>query len=257
LSYETIRYETSGRVCFITMNRPEVLNACNDQMAAEMNDAWFSFDADPNLDVAVVSGAGRAFSSGADVRQRHLRPVEERESRKGRAAMSAGLRQSVNWKPVIAAVHGHAVGAGFVLMQLCDLAVVAEGTTFKITEVGRGIGGSHLWSTLWFSGAGRFANEVALTGRQFSAEEAASHGLVNRLVPAEQLLATASALAEEVAANPPLSVRCNSRVIRHFLDDLMNEASYYQEGLRLHFSEDFREAARAFVEKREPVFIGR
>src|SRR5262249_1806909 len=136
--FETVRYEPKGPICHIVLNRPEKLNAANDQLVEEVNDALFEFDADPTLQVAILSGAARAFCSGADVRQRQLRTREELKrlgGPAGRRSRENGLGDTVNWKPVIAAVHGWALGLGYSLSQSCDLVVAAEGAKFQIREV--------------------------------------------------------------------------------------------------------------------------
>jgi enoyl-CoA hydratase/carnithine racemase len=258
-SYETILYEGRGGICYITLNRPEKLNAGNDQMVEELRNAFFEFDADPALQVAIVSGQGRAFCSGADVRQRQLRTREELRrlgGPAGRNARGVGLDETVNWKPVIAAVHGYALGLGYGLAQSCDLIVAAEGTRFQIREVQRGLGGTQHWASTWFWTGGRFANEVALTGRMFTAEEALQQGMVNRVVPQERLIATAEELARQIMDNPPLAVRANARAMRWFVHEMERQVRYYTQGLALHLSEDFHESALAFMEKRPPVFKG-
>ncbi|MBI2886243.1 MAG: enoyl-CoA hydratase/isomerase family protein [Chloroflexi bacterium] len=258
-SYETILYERKGRVTYITLNRPQILNAVNDQLQHEVNDAFFEFDADPEAYVAILSGAGRAFSSGADVKQRQLRPREELIRLGGPAGRGGGegLGSTVNWKPVIAAVHGYALGAGYAMMQGCDLIVAAEGTRFQIREVQRGLGGAGHWVSTWFWTGDRFANEVAISGRMFTAEEGLQHGFVNRVVPAGQHLAVAEELAEEILKNPPLSVRASVRMTRWYVREMSRYASLYSQGLKLHLTEDFHESAMAFIEKRTAVFHGR
>jgi len=258
--YETIRVENEGGICSIMLNRPQILNAANDTMVQELDDAFFEFDADPNLYVAILSGAGRAFCSGADVRQRQLRTPEEMRrlgGPVGRGARGDGLQHAVNWKPVIAAVHGYALGLGYGLVQGADLVVAAEGTRFQIREVQRGIGGTQHWISTWFWTGNRFANEIALTGRMFTAEEALPHGMVNRVVPAADLHEAARELARQIMENPPLSVRANVRMMRWFPGELQRQTRLYTQGLGLHLSEDFQESASAFMEKRKAVFHGR
>jgi enoyl-CoA hydratase/carnithine racemase len=258
--FATVRYEPKGAICHIVLNRPEKLNAASDQLVEEVNDALFEFDADPDLHVAIVSGAGRAFCSGADVRQRQLRSPEEMRrlgGPAGRRSRENGLGDTVNWKPAIAAVHGYALGLGYSLAMSCDLVVAAEGTKFQIREVQRGLASGQHWVATWFWTGSRFANEVALTGRMFTADEALAHGMVNRVVPQADLLSTAGALAAEIAANPPLAVRANVRVMRWFVNEMQRQSRFYSQGRALHLTEDFRESATAFVEKRKAVFKGR
>jgi len=258
--FATVRYEKKGAVCHIILNRPEKLNAANDQLVEDINDALFEFDADSELKVAILSGAGRAFCSGADVQQRQLRTREELKrlgGPAGRRSRENGLADAVNWKPVIAAVHGYALGLGYSLSQSCDLVVAAEGTKFQIREVQRGLASGQHWVATWFWTGSRFANEVALTGRMFTAEEALRHGMVNRVVPPAEMISTAEALAAEILENPPLAVRANVRVMRWFVNEMQRQSRYYTQGLALHLSDDFQESARAFVEKRKAVFNGR
>jgi enoyl-CoA hydratase/carnithine racemase len=259
-TYETVRFERKGAICHIVLNRPDKLNAASDQLVEEVNDALFEFDADPELQVAIVSGAGRAFCSGADVKQRQLRTREELRrlgGPAGRRSRELGLTDAVNWKPVIAAVHGYALGLGYMLAMSCDLLVAAEGTRFQIREVQRGLGGAQHWVATWFWTGSRFANEIALTGRMFTAEEGLQHGMVNRVVPAAQVMPTAEALAAEILENPPLAVRANVRVMRWFVNEMQRQSRFYTQGRGLHLTDDFHESATAFVEKRKAVFKGK
>lgn len=263
MSYDTILYEKKGKIAHITLNRPQILNAYNDTMGDELLQAHREFDQDDDLHVLILSGAGRAFCSGADVKQRQLRPPDEMKRLGGpaggikAAGGLLGLGQTVNWKPVIAAVHGYVLGAGFGLAMAADIIVAAEGTQFQIREVQRGLAGAQHWATTWFWGGGRFATEIALTGRYFSAEEAAQFGIVNRVTPLGEVVAGAEQLAEEIMVNPPLSVRANVRVSRWFARRMEDECTYHTGGLELHLTEDFRESAQAFLEKRPPEFKGR
>lgn len=258
-TYEMVLYERKGNIAYITLNRPQVLNAVNSQLSQDVADAFLEFDADPEAQIAILSGAGRAFSSGADVRQQAQRAEGQERSRPARqpGLNLYPLGNTVNWKPVIAAVHGYALGAGYGMMTDCDIIVAATGTQFEITEVRRGLGGGGLWTHTWFFTGSRFANDIALTGRMFKAEEALAQGLINQVVPKEELIAAAEGWAERIMQNPPLAVRANVRVTRWYPREMERWARNYQNALRLSQTEDARESARAFVEKRTPEFHGR
>ena len=231
-------------------------------MVVALGEALRRFDADPDANVAVLCGNGRAFSSGADVNQRQLRPREELERLGGPQAHGAKAGElfthSVNWKPVITAVHGYVLGLAVGIMLDSDLTVAEAGTQMQVTEVSRGLGGARYWATMQFRNAAAFGTELTLTGRYFSAEEAFEHGLVNRLAEPGTGLDVALELAAEVNANPPLSVRSSVRMRRWRLKQAMEEADMLQAPMRLYLTEDFAEAARARSERRDPhPFQGR
>ena len=254
-SDDTIQYECRDRVATITFNRPEKLNAFNDGMVMRLGAILHHFDIDPDADVAVLRGAGRAFSSGADVHQRQLRKDEEFRKHGGPQGWGANaselLTRAINWKPVIAAPHGFAVGLGLGLVLESELVVAEEGTRFQVTETSRGLAASRYWSLLAFRGARSFATEVVLTGRFFTAEEGLAAGIVDRVVPPGRYLEDALDLARQIAANPPLSVRATVRTRRWYMDQAEREAYLQTNPLKLHLTEDFKESARAFAEKRK------
>ncbi len=251
-----VLYSTADKIATITLNRPDKLNAVSDDVVAALAEALRRFDLDDAAEVAILNGAGRAFSSGADVRQRQLRSREEFEKLgwpQGWGTNSADLlTRAVNWKPVVAAVHGYVMGLALGLTLECDLIVAAEGTRFQLTETSRGLGASRYWALFHFRGAGAFGDEVALTGRFFTAEEGFKAGLFNRLAPAGKHLEVARELALEVAKNPPLSVRTTVRTRRWYLERAAKEAQFMAAPFKLYLTEDFQEAARAFAEKRQP-----
>lgn len=257
-----IGYRQEGRIAVITLNRPEKLNAFNDEMVRDLAAALRRFDIDPEVDVAIIRGNGRAFSSGADVIQRQLRSREEFQQHGGPQGWGANasdlLTRAVNWKPVIAAPHGYAIGMGLGLVLECDLIVAEAGTRLQVTETRRGLAPSRYWALLHFRGGAGLAVDATLTGRYFTAEEAFESKVVNRLAPVGEGLAAALELAEQILLNPPLSVRAAVRTRRWYMEQAEREAYLQTVPLKLHMSEDFAESARAFAEKREPApFKGR
>jgi enoyl-CoA hydratase/carnithine racemase len=259
---ELVEYACADRIAVLTLNRPEKLNAVSDEMVLALSQALRRFDLDPEAEVAIVCGKGRAFSSGADVRQRQMRSRDEFERLGGPQGWGASshdlLTKSVNWKPVIAAVHGYVLGLALSFTLECDLIVAEEGTKFQLTETSRGLGASKHWALFHFRGAGALGDEVTLTGRFFTAEEANAAGLINRLAPSGQHLDVARELARAVAKNPPLSVRSTVRTRRWYMERLSREAQFFAAPYKLYLTEDFAEAARSFAEKRPPgPFKGR
>jgi len=251
---DLVQYACEDHIATITLNRPNKLNAFDDDQVRHLAAVLRRFDIDNDAYVAIICGRGRAFSSGADVRQRQLRTREEFERLGGPQAPDANaadlLTHAVNWKPVIAAAHGYVMGLALGLLLECDLIVAEEGTKMQVTETSRGLGGARHWGLLQFRGGGALATEVALTGRFFTAEEALAAGLINRVAPQGKYLEVARELARELVKIPPLSVRATVRSRRWYMDQLTREIRMQTEPLKLYLTEDFQEAARAFAEKR-------
>jgi enoyl-CoA hydratase/carnithine racemase len=251
-----VEYASAERIATIALSRPEKLNAFTDELTADLACAFHRFDQDGSADVAILCGNGRAFSSGADVQQTQLlsRDVLERS----RDPMGRGhpfaelLRRCEHWKPVIAAVHGYVLGMALGLTLECDLVVAEEETRFQVTEARRGLGGYRHWALLRARGAAAFADEVSLTGRLFTAEEAHAAGIITRLAPKGVVRPVAIELAAEIAKNPPLGTRETVRIRRWHTSRLVDEVAFQTEGAKLHLTEDFAEAVSAFVEKRKP-----
>jgi len=262
LELEFVKYRVQDGIAYIMLNRPEKLNAISDQVIIEIRRAFQYFDLDRDALVAIFHGAGRAFTSGADVRQRQLRPREELESF-GPAAPETRRRDLffdfVNWKPIISAVHGYVMGMGVGLCLGCDLVVAATSTKFQITEVSRGLNGSTLWALLRFRGDGGFADEVGLTGRVFTGEEAVQRGVITRATPDGEHLKVAEEFARQILKNPPLAVRAGVRTRRMYMLEAQRLSfTLVEPSPALHLTHDFHEAAKAFVEKRPPPkFEGR
>ncbi len=255
-----VEYKEQGGIAYITLNRPEKLNAFNDDLGAAFNDALFQLNDDANARVGIISGNGRAFCSGADVRQRQMRAKEELEKLSSPAGRAANLRdpffRSANNKPLIAAVHGYVYGLAVRIALYSDLLVAARDAKFQITETPRGLDSTAFWMLLVNMGCGAFANDVALTGRTWGAEEAEKHGMLTRLCEVGEHVKVAEELAQSMLKNPPLAVRAVVAARRSMLNEIDVKAQAVG-GRGLHLSEDFRESAAAFLEKRKPVYKGR
>ena len=251
---ELVLYDVRDRVATITFNRPSRLNAFNDDLGRAVLAAMHRFDLDDDADVAVLTGAGRAFSSGADVQQRQLRPVEEMKKHGGPQARDANsenfLFDCVNWKPVICAAHGYVLGLALGIALECDLIVAEEGTKFQVTEAPRGLSGAKYWALLNFRGGGSFAMQTSLTGRFFTAEEAFQRNLIDEVASKGEHVAKAWDMARAIAKNPPLGVRHTVQLRRWELRKVQQDAVRMVRAAKLNLTEDFRESARAFVEKR-------
>ena len=255
MAYEHILYESRGPVALITLNRPERLNAWSPDMARLVSTYIAECNDDPGIGAIVITGAGRGFCSGADLRRE--RPPEGEAPR--RAAESEPLPLFMQRsKPLIAAINGAAVGVGFTLTLCCDLRIASENARVSMRFVRIGLtpelGSSYLLPQI--AGLGN-ATEMALTGRIFDAADALRMGVVNRVVPQEKLLDTALALADEIAFNPTSHVRWAKRLLQsnaandNIRSVLQSEDEIFGQAMR---SDSFAEAGRAFVEKREPQF---
>jgi enoyl-CoA hydratase len=244
-----------GDVLVLTLNRPERRNAVNLALAHAIAAAVEAFDADDDLRVAILTGAGKGFCSGMD-----LKGFSEGESPSLPGRGFAGVTQRLPAKPLIAAVEGFAVAGGCELALACDLIVAAEDALFGLPEVKRGLIASaggllRLPQRIPY----HLAMELALTGESLGAQAAERHGLVNRVVPAGQALATALELARAIARNAPLAVMASKEIVQKSRDWPQERMFDLQAPLahRVGGSADALEGARAFVEKRVARWSGR
>jgi len=259
---QTVELNVAERVAWITLNRPEALNAWTRQLGQDMLTALDRAVDDADVRAVVFTGAGRAFSSGADLKA-GADPGSD-----GRVEVQSVLRTVYNPlilrvrtapKPVIAAVNGPAVGIGCSLALACDLIVAAESAFFVLAFVNIGLGldgGASLTLPARVGHARAF--EMAYLGERVPAAQALEWGLVNRVVAGGDLQTTVGALADKLAAGPPGSYASikrtlNNRLYGGFEDVLELEATLQQERAQ---SKDFIEGVLAFVEKREPQFTG-
>ncbi len=257
---DTVLVERDGAVLVITINRPKVLNALDAETLAGLDRAIETARTDAGIRAVVLTGAGdRAFVAGADINELAAQtPVDGREhARRGQALFDRIERLG---KPVVAAVNGFALGGGCELAMACTIRLAADSAKFGQPEINLGLipgyAGSQRLPRL--VGRGR-ALELLLTGAPIAADEAWRIGLVNKVVPAAQLMAESRALAQALAAKAPVAVRYILEAVAGGLDMSFEDAQDYEATLfgLVATTDDMREGTRAFLEKRKPEFKGR
>ena len=246
-------------ICTITINRPERMNAMDAEHYKGLSDAWMQVRDDNEIRVAIITGAGdRAFSAGADLKSFVTAPKSFSEMWMTQQDMLLNRGLEV-WKPVIAAVNGYCLAGGMTLLMATDIRIAAEHATFNIAEVKRGIvpgngGTQRILDQLPYC----IGMELLLTGDSINAERAAHFGLVNRVVPREQLMATALEFAHRIAANAPLAVQA-AKELAVRSREMDRTTGFRVEALvnrLLQCTEDAREGPAAFAAKRTPNFKG-
>ncbi len=255
--YQYILTERDGNVGIVTLNRPKELNALNMQLVGELADALAEFDRDNEIRCMVITGAGdRAFAAGADIKEMSDKsPIEMMLS-----GFEAWQRIKQIRKPLIAAVGGYALGGGCELALNCDMIVASENARFGQPEINLGVipgagGTQRLTRTV-----GKYlAMEMVLTGKPFTAEQMAQHGLVNQVVPKGEHLTAALKLAREVAERAPIAVQlAKESVLAAFETPLEAGLALERKNFFLLFAtEDMREGMQAFIEKRKANFQGK
>jgi enoyl-CoA hydratase len=252
---QAVLTERRGRVLLVTLNRPDQRNAINAAVATGIGAALDALDADAGLSIGVITGAGKGFCSGMD-----LKAFVTGESPTVPGRGFAGITQRASDKPLIAAIEGFAVAGGLEVALSCDLIVAARGARLGIPEVKRSLvaaGGGLLRLPRMLPR--NIAMEMALTGDFMLAERGAELGLVNRLAEPGGALEAALELAEAIAANGPLALAATKRILVESADWPDGEFFARQEPIAapVRDSEDAREGATAFAEKRAPVWKGR
>ncbi|MCW2666181.1 MAG: enoyl-CoA hydratase [Frankiales bacterium] len=252
-----ILYEVDGRIATITLNRPDQRNAVSPELAAGLGEAVAAFEADPEVWVALLTGAGPNFCAGAD-----LKAIAAGRGA-GLSVEPGGFAGFVRYprtKPVIAAVRGFALAGGTELVLGCDLVVAGSDAQFGLPEVTRGIvaAAGGLFRLPQVLPRAR-ALELIMTGERMGAEEALRLGLVNAVVEPDQVLAAARALADRICQNAPLAVRESLALARDAMTLTEDQAwqRSAQAGERISRTEDAGEGPRAFAEKRPPQWVGR
>ncbi len=253
--------ERRGHVLIVTMNRPRARNALSGPMMALMRQAWDEVDADPDVRVAVLTGAGGAFCAGADLKAMTAAPPGDSFGKGGMdlSVIDALLKGRRLAKPLIAAVEGAAIAGGTEILQATDIRIAGQSAQFGISEARWGLfplGGSAVRLVRQLPYA--IAADLLLTGRHITAGEAHRIGLIGEVVPDGQALAKALEVADQIAANGPLAVQAILRTIRATEGMAENEAFAVESriGMEVFRSADAKEGPRAFAEKRPPVFRG-
>lgn len=264
MAYETITTTQQEGVLTITLNRPDSLNALTAQLLGELSDALRSAERDAAVRALVLTGAGRAFCSGQD-----LKSLEQIEQPDGAYHFGDWLRRNYHpvvqrlrsmEKPIVAAVNGPAAGAGMSLALACDLRLVADNAFFQTVFLGIGLvpDSGQLYFLPRLVGPAKAA-ELILLNERIGAEEAVRIGLANRVVPADQLGPAALELAGRLARGPGRAIALVKRGLSRSLASDLAETLEYEAQLQeiAGRTEDFREGVAAFVEKRPPRFQGR
>lgn len=270
MAYKTIILEKEGPVAIITLNRPHAGNSLDMAMMVELDDVLKVVGDDSSVMAVIITGAGKHFSTGIDLgmfanpgagEAPDIEPDPEDQTYGKGSPVASVIRIRNMDKPVIAAVNGAAIGAAFSITLACDMRIASDRARFSMVFVKRGIvpdtGGSFTLPRV--VGFPR-ALELTLTGDTIDAAEADRIGLVNRVVPHDELMAAAKELAGKIAKNPPLAVRAAKADLYHAMTttDILTQMKHEEIAQdRLLNTEDFMEAATAFLEKREPHFKGR
>lgn len=257
MSTSPVRTETRGNVLVITLDRPEARNAVNGAVAEGVEAALDQLEDSTELRAGVLAGAGPVFCAGADLREIAAGRAQSLSTARGGFG---GLVRRARTKPLIASVHSDALAGGFELAIACDLIVAADTARMGLPEVKRSLvalagGLVHLPRLV----GEKLALEMVLTGDPVSAARLAAAGLVSKVVPAAEVMTTALALAERIAANGPLAVAASRRIIIEGRDQ--SEDDRWDNGFKVGWpvfgSEDAQEGPRAFIERRAPVWKGR
>jgi enoyl-CoA hydratase/carnithine racemase len=257
MSYETLIVETAEGVALIRFNRPEALNAFNDQLMNELTSALDAAEADDEVRCIVLTGSEKAFAAGADIKEMQFKTY-----------VGAYREEFItrNWervtrcrKPVIAAVAGYALGGGCEVAMMCDFIIAAETARFGQPEITLGVspgaGGTQRLTRL--VGKSK-AMEMILTGRMMDAAEAERAGLVSRVVPADQLIEEAMKAARKIASLSPVSVMLTKEMVDAAYETTLSQGVTFERRLfhSMFALEDQKEGMAAFVEKRKPAFKG-
>ena len=255
--YENIIVEIRGKVGLVTLNRPQALNALNETLIAELNDALAGFESNPDVGCTVITGSEKAFAAGADVKEMAEKTYVESYLGK---FLDGWTRISETRKPVIAAVSGFCLGGGLELAMMCDFIIASETARFALPEITLGImpGAGGTQRLPRFIGKAK-AMDLILTGRMMDAAEAERCGLIARVVAPEKLLDEALAAAARIAGYSLPIVMMAKETVNRAQESSLAEGARFERRLFLSMfaTEDQKEGMKAFIEKRKPNFHNR
>jgi len=249
----TVEYEAEGSIAVVRLNRPDRLNALNRQLQDELGEAFAAAEAAPEVRVLILTGAGRAFSVGADIEE--LETTAEGAARQLQASLACLSSPERLRKPVIAAVNGYALGGGFELALACDIVVASDRAEFSVPEPTLGVVPGFAMQRLPRLVGVMRAREILLTARRLSAQEAREYGLVSRVAPHEELMEQARSVAMGMTELAPLALELLKATINRNL--LSSDLEFAERANAWLFTtRDAQEGIRAFREKRKPKFSG-
>lgn len=261
----TVLYEKKGHIVTLTINRPQAHNALDPETSEALTQRWIAFRDDPDAWVAILTGVGeKAFCAGADLAKMpdffEMSPIERRNQRERDLGLGGITRHFPLWKPTIAAINGHCYGGGLEVALACDIRIAATHAKLGLLECKWGIipgqGGTQRLPRVV---PPNIALEMIFTADRIDAKRAHQIGLVNHVVPQDQLLPKAHELAEKIVTNAPLAVRAAKEAVYRGLDLPLEEGLRVEQWLAnpLRDTEDVAEGMAAFREKRDPKYIGK